>query len=305
MEQFNAWLHRKGYSKNSRISYLKTVTNFLAWATEQNPDAEYLGYPQLMDYLAYLKKRPVSQRTVQGYMRAITHYFESLKEAKVITTNPGSYLDMRVKQTRKLYPLLNREQLEGLYLDFEVNGRRETRATARLSALRNRIATGLMVYQGLDVKALATLTRDDVNLPDGTLTVQATRTSNRRVLGLQAKQIIELDRYLSQTRKELQTHFAQAESDRLLIHGYTHYRDVHKRLMQRLKKQEPQLLSAHQIRASVITCWLRQYNLREVQYMAGHRRVQSTEVYQRNDTESLQQDVDRFHPMRAGEQPPG
>ncbi|TRX50917.1 integrase [Fulvivirga sp. M361] len=51
------------------------------------------------------------------------------------------------------------------------------------------------------------------------------------------------------------------------------------------------------IRASVITHWLKQYNLREVQYMAGHRKVMSTESYQRNDTEGLQLDVDQFHPL--------
>ena len=66
---------------------------------------------------------------------------------------------------------------------------------------------------------------------------------------------------------------------------------------QRLQKKEPELQAAHQIRASVITHWLKQYNLREVQYMAGHKHVHSTEAYQQNDTESLQQDIDRFHPF--------
>jgi len=93
-------------------------------------------------------------------------------------------------------------------------------------------------------------------------------------------------------------YFNREDSDQLLMHGYRYYRDVHKRLMERLKEQESQLKSSHQIRASVITHWLKQYNLREVQYMAGHKRVQSTESYQKNDTESLQLDIDRFHPMR-------
>jgi len=264
-------------------------------------DQEYITYAELMEYLRYLKKRSLNQLTIQSYIIGITHYFESLKEAKVIETNPARYLDIKVKQTRKLYPTLKKEQLENLYQNFDVKGMRNTKASARASAIRNRIATGLMVYQGLDVSALSALQREDVNILDGTITIRGSRTGNRRILALQARQIIELDRYISQTRKELQTHFKKEESEELLIHGYTHYRDALKRLIQRLRKQEPELLAAHQIRASVITHWLKQYNLREVQYMAGHRRVHSTELYQQNDTESLQRDIDRFHPLRSTE----
>ena len=266
-------------------------------------DTEYINYTDLLAYLKHLKKRPISQRTIQSYIIGITHYFESLKEAGIIESNPARYLEINVKQTRKLYPILKKEQLENLYLNFDVKGMRNTKPSARASAIRNRIATGLMVYQGLDVGALSRLETVDVNILDGTITIKGSRTSNKRILALQARQIIELDRYISQTRKELQTHFNREESNLLLIHGYTHYTDANKRLIQRLQKQlartpgGTELQAAHQIRASVITHWLKQYNLREVQYMAGHKHVHSTEAYQQNDTESLQQDIDRFHPF--------
>ena len=133
----------------------------------------------------------------------------------------------------------------------------------------------------------------------GTVKIKRSRKHNARTLALQAQQIITIDRYLNQTRKELQTEFDREDSEQLLVTGYTHYYDAHRRLMQRLKKQEPRLKSVQQIRASVITHWLKQYNLREVQYMAGHRKIQSTESYQRNDTEGLQLDIDRFHPMNG------
>jgi len=282
------------------------VSVFIEWAESSGIDAEYINYTDLLSYLKHLKKRQISQRTIQGYIIGITHYFESLKEAGIIESNPARYLEINVKQTRKLYPILKKEQLENLYLNFDVKGMRNTKPSARASAIRNRIATGLMVYQGLDVGALSRLEKEDVNILEGTIKIRGSRTSAQRVLALQARQIIELDRYISQTRKELQTHFRKEDSNLLLIHGYTHYTDANKRMIQRLQKQEPELQSAHQIRASVITHWLKQparpdgsggYNLREVQYMAGHKHVHSTEAYQQNDTESLQQDIDRFHPF--------
>lgn len=39
--------------------------------------------------------------------------------------------------------------------------------------------------------------------------------------------------------------------------------------------------------ASVITNWLQYYNLREVQYMAGHKYVSSTERYRTDNLEDL------------------
>ena len=50
-------------------------------------------------------------------------------------------------------------------------------------------------------------------------------------------------------------------------------------------------------RASVITNWLGHYNLRKVQYLAGHRYISSTERYLQDDLENLHEIVNNFHPI--------
>jgi len=55
--------------------------------------------------------------------------------------------------------------------------------------------------------------------------------------------------------------------------------------------------NAEQIRTSVITKWLKIYNLREVQHLAGHRYISSTESYLQNDMEGLKEEVQQFHPL--------
>jgi integrase/recombinase XerD len=47
----------------------------------------------------------------------------------------------------------------------------------------------------------------------------------------------------------------------------------------------------------VITHWLKTHNLREVQYMAGNRWVSSTERYQQNNLEDLQNEINQYHPL--------
>ena len=69
------------------------------------------------------------------------------------------------------------------------------------------------------------------------------------------------------------------------------------RLFFELKKLNHKVKNAKQIRASVITHWLSQYNIREVQYMAGHRYISSTERYLQDDLESLHDYIESLHPI--------
>ena len=73
--------------------------------------------------------------------------------------------------------------------------------------------------------------------------------------------------------------------------------EIWKVLTREIKEKHPKFINLRQIRTSVITHWLKQHNLREVQYMAGHRYVSTTEGYLVNQTEDLQADIDKFHPL--------
>jgi integrase/recombinase XerD len=291
-----SYLKQKGKSKTTIVTYLKIYRLYERWATCQRLDPEYANHTDLLDYIAHLRQQGLVQNTIQNYLGALVHYFEALVDKETIVHNPANYIQLKSQPKHTLHTILSKGQLEELYTNFEVKGKRKTKASAHASALRNRIAVGLMVFQGLDVKDLGRLLKEDVNVLNGTVHIRASRTSAARTLALQAIQIIELDRYIGRTRKELQQHFNKEDSELLLITGYSHYYDAHRRLMQRLQKQEKTVKSTAQLRASVITHWLKQYNLREVQYMAGHKQIHSTEAYQRNDTEGLQMDIDRLHP---------
>ena len=64
-----------------------------------------------------------------------------------------------------------------------------------------------------------------------------------------------------------------------------------------LRKTNPKYKHAIQIRQSVITQWLKEKDLRTVQYMAGHRYVSSTERYQTNNLEDLKEALNKYHPL--------
>lgn len=77
-------------------------------------------------------------------------------------------------------------------------------------------------------------------------------------------------------------------------HDTQQYMETFKR---RARKINPHFINFKQVRTSVITHWLAQHNLRQVQYMAGHKYVSTTESYLVNQVEDLQADIDLFHPI--------
>jgi len=68
-------------------------------------------------------------------------------------------------------------------------------------------------------------------------------------------------------------------------------------VFKQLKKSNQKVLNIRQVRASVIVLWLKQYNLRKVQIMAGHKYISSTEKYIQDDLENLHDIVDKLHPI--------
>ncbi len=69
-------------------------------------------------------------------------------------------------------------------------------------------------------------------------------------------------------------------------------------LMKTLKKMDSKIKDAKQIRGSVLVNWLKQYNIRQVQYMAGHKHIGSTERYKQEDLQDLQLQLNLFHPLK-------
>ena len=51
------------------------------------------------------------------------------------------------------------------------------------------------------------------------------------------------------------------------------------------------------LRKSVIVNWLKNYDLRAVQYFAGHKYISSTEKYLTTNIEQLKNSVVKLHPL--------
>ncbi len=184
------------------------------------------------------------------------------------------------------HDLLEKEELEELYNCYQIKDSRTH---------RNKVILGLLIYQGLKREELEKLRPEQLKLREGKIQIPATGKANSRILSLEPHQILDLQEYLLLIRPKLQIKSERLFTGRNDLESLT---NTLLHLNHALRKINPKLKNAIQIRQSVITEWLKEKDLRTVQYMAGHRYVSSTERYQTNNLEDLKEALTKYHPLK-------
>jgi len=308
---FKEHLQSHGKSKSTVSHYNTYALDFLAWLDKDKTTIENATAKEVLSYLSHLQKRGQENKTRNIRLNVIKQFFNFQIDCGHRTENPVQHLKIRGTKTKKLYPILDKQQLDKIYNDYKIPDEKDERANRnwfesyRIGKARNKAILSLMINQGLTTPEVNNLQLNDLKLKEGKVFIGGGRKSNERILELKSNQIIELMEYQFTTRKEL-LKFCKEETNNLFISSppfgrnynvRTDCKEIWKRLSQELKKQNKGFINFKQVRTSVITHWLKQFNLRQVQYFAGHRYVSSTEGYLVNYTEDLQADIDEFYPF--------
>jgi site-specific recombinase XerD len=241
------------------------------------------------------------------------HYFNFLIHNKSINNNPTSLLKIRGAKRKTLYNIFNQEQLHYLfdsyYLLFIKNFDNSkmpanTRVYNHLVRQRNFIVLSFLIYQGINTSDTQNINIDDIDLIKGTIKIQATLKSNARILPLHASQIGALMNYVQNIRPQFFEYCKHTEKLFITLpecgKTKTESKNVmccFKTLTQQVKTLDKGFVNFKQVRASVITNWLKSEGLRKTQYLAGHRFISSTEKYLPNNLDGLIDDITKFNPF--------
>jgi len=308
-KSFKQYLELQGKSKNTVNHYHTYALDFISWLDKDNTELENATAKEVLSYLNHLQKKGLGNSTRNIRLNVIKRLFkwQILEEKRA--DNPIAHLKIRGINQTKLYPILDKIHLDKLYVSYQVPEENDERKTKNwfgnysLSKARNKAILNLLIHQGLTTPEIDRLTLNDLKLKQGEIYITGSRKSQERTLVLKSHQIMELMEYQYTTRLEL-LKFQESETDKLFLstptigkHKANTTLQIWKGLSKEIKNQTKEFINFKQVRTSVITHWLKQYNLREVQYMAGHKYVSSTESYLVNHTEDLQQDIDQFHPF--------
>jgi integrase/recombinase XerD len=292
MDTFKTYLQEKGFAKATVYQHCRYVLQFLGWLQKEQINPSDCSYNDLLSWIDQLKQSGDSIKLVNRKLLSVRHWFSFFQLRNKEAANPATGLYLKSGSKRLVSGIISFDKLEQLYQSYQITDAR---------TLRNKVILSLLIYQGITTDELHRLKTEDIKLREGKVKIPGSKRSNGRVLHLQAFQVLDIQEYLLTVRPKLTTE----KEGRLFLsmEGKPELKNSLHHLFRALKLFDEQISSANQIRQSVITYWLKNHNLRQVQYMAGHKYVSSTERYQQNNIEDLQKEVNKYHPLNNNPQP--
>ncbi|MBB5649189.1 tyrosine-type recombinase/integrase [Pedobacter cryoconitis] len=301
---FEEYLQQRGLKPVTVYQHRKYTSYFLAWLTGESLSLEQVSFKEILDYADQQKQENKGIGLVNRMLLAIRYYFSWLQEQNKVSYNPVA--GIRLKGSVKTVPggLLEKQEVEALYESYAVKDDRSQ---------RNKVILSLLVYQGLTSQELHQLRAEHIRLKEGKVYVPANEHTNSRMLKLEAFQIMELYEYIHVTRSKILVNRIAERSGRkpkvmeaaeqisqlfISMNGCENIKNSLYHLNQALRRLNPKYKNAVQLRQSVITEWLKEKDLRTVQYMAGHKYVSSTERYQTSNLEDLKEALNKHHPLK-------
>jgi integrase/recombinase XerD len=289
LKDITNWLQKR-YKPNTVAGITKKIRLFITWCENENLDPQKTTYNELLDYVKYCTANGNQKATIKQKTGNLGHFFNFLIKSGYRNDNPAAELTIQNQVHKAVDSAINYEDLERLYSSYPANG---------ITGKRNKSILGLMVYQGLNAGELQALEVKDLKLQEGKIYVPAVGRSNDRILKLEAHQVIQLQNYLLQVRPVLML-MNDHTIDKLFFTtgGSMRLSNSFTKMNKIIAKINPNIKDFQHIRSSVIAHWFKQYNTRQVQYMAGHKYVSSTERYRTTTLESLQEQLEKIHPIQ-------
>jgi len=296
MRDFEHYLGKLGHSEKTIITKTNEAVHFTDWFKGQGTTPIEVDYRTCLRYIAHLKERGNTVKTINHKLAHLRNYFDYLTLEGHRMESPIEKTIIRGEKPHRDHELLTTYELEDLYHSFGTDLPADTTFYNRMAAKRDRTVVGLLVHQGLDTKDFRGLRLEHLKLDRGKIYVPARRRSNARELQLRPWQVRELREYVEMARPVLIRKVKRpVHHDQLFPYGEQF--TLVGILVKKLRAYNQKVRSAKQLRASVIVEWLERHDLREVQYMAGHKHISSTEGYVQDDLEGLREIVENFHPM--------
>jgi len=283
IEKFIRYMEiEKNYSIHTVLNYkldLKDFNKFLA-----GTELEKIDYLALRKYLAVLKEKNLSSRSVGRRLSALRSFFRFLSREGYIKTNPILMLSSP-KLDKHLPSFMTEEEVKRLIESAFAKNQDD------LSGLRDRAILEAFYSSGLRISELVGLNLDDVDFISGVLKIRG-KGKKERIVPVGEAALTAIKNYLDRRNKQIDAIFLNKNSRRITTRGVM---DIVVKYL-RLAGIKPGV-SAHTFRHSFATHLLnRGADLRTVQELLGHANLSTTQIYTHLTTEKLKSVYDKAHP---------
>lgn len=289
MKAFKNYLIGQGLVSSSASSYTRSAQQFLDWLQLEDLSESHLSGNDIMNYFQHLKVKGHVQKSLRHQLTVLRHYFQYQGYSLRILAK------LKIKGIHHELPkqIITEAELLRIYETYPIEIELDKRDKCML---------GLLVFQGITTRELMELNLLEIDTENQILEIKAARATAGRRLVLRDIQIKDLQNYLNQVRPELLAIKLKPTDQFFLTNGTSLKKEALKNSIQRISDILKNRLSSYkhtrQLRASVISNWLLHSSLRQVQYMAGHKYISSTERYQLGRIVEIEEALLKYHPNR-------
>lgn len=273
----------KNSSQHTLINYQIDLKEFNS-SIKQKP-LENITYVDVRLFLARMKERNFSKRSVARKMATLRSFFRFLCREGYIKTNPAAGL-----QTPKI------ERRLPIFLDIDQVVRLiESPDISDVYGSRDRAILETLYSSGIRVSELVGLNKDNVDFIGGVLKVYG-KGKKERLAPVGDKALRVIRNYLEKVNagkiKDKKAVFLNKSGRRMTDRAVRRVVDKYIR-----KTSLNENISPHSLRHSFATHLLdRGADLRAVQELLGHANLSTTQIYTHVTTERLKSIYDKVHP---------
>ncbi len=291
-EWLDCLMAERGLSPHTVAGYGHDLKNFLTFLQESGLESALqkrdLEEHELFLYLAWLRGRGHTGRTLARHISSLRGFFAFLLEQGHIKKNPAKLLESP-KMPSLLPDFLTREEMQSLL---------EKPCLQERSGVRDRCILELLYASGLRVSELCQLQILDIDAQRRILRIFG-KGSKERLVPMHEKAMDLLQGYLEQWRK-----LFNPKEDFVFVNrsGRGLTRQYIWKLVKKyaLEAGISHAISPHTFRHSFATHLLEGgADLRTVQLLLGHSDISATEIYTHIQNRRLQEVHRRFHPRSA------
>ncbi len=269
----------RNYSRHTVLNYRLDLTNFARFSGET--PLEKVDYLALRKYLAELKRKNESSRSIARHLSALRSFFKFLVREGYLKTNPILILSS---------PKLDKH-LPQFLTEEEVNKLINSVVSEDVRSLRDKAILETFYSTGIRISELVALSLQDVDFISGVVKVMG-KGKKERIVPIGECALKAIRKYLDKRDKDTDTIFLNKNGKRITDRGVRVIFTKYLRLA-----SIKQGISPHTLRHSFATHLLNHgADLRSVQELLGHVNLATTQIYTHLTTEKLKSVYDKAHP---------
>ena len=285
LQQFLDYLtSERQLSPHTLVNYRRTINELIEHLDEQIQQWHQLNGNHLKAWIAKLRQRGLSARSIAAKLSAIRSFCQFLLNREVIKQDPCIGISAP-KQAKPLPKNINVDEVNQL-LNVEDDSP---------LAIRDRAIMELFYSSGLRLAELVNLNLHDISYPEQLVTVTG-KGNKQRVVPVTTLAITWLKKWLA-----VRGEFANSDELALFV-SKQRQRISHRSVQVRIKKWASEQhvnshIHPHKLRHSFATHMLEgSGDLRAVQEMLGHNDLSTTQIYTQLDFGHLASVYDAAHP---------